>query len=188
MYFGVTVSLSCNIFVIVTGKLVSMLGPRMSLRGPAGSVEKVDALMRTYVRGTYRVFVLGLVAFLIMIAMLLILSIPESMIGVTIGCIMTLVVCGGTVFYYLRRIGNEFKYKEPKLLDSALINSLNYDNNIDQNDLNVADAVRLVGSTQNSSSLRRTSSTGNAVQSGTGTYLKASEFLGISSDSNTVKL
>ena len=115
LYVAATVSMSANMFVLCVGELVSILGPRLALKGPKGSMERAVNLMRFYLNLCFKVWMVGLVGFAFMIGTLLFIYIPKGLAGILIICVIMIVMAFVCIFGVFHRVLKEFQFQEPEL-------------------------------------------------------------------------
>ena len=113
LYVATSITLGSNLFVVCVGQLVTILGPTLALNGPAGSMEKAVAHMRSYRGLIFWMFGLGLAGFFIMIEVLLFIYVTHSWIQGICAFIVAVFIVMTTIYCY--RLVKQFKFKRPTL-------------------------------------------------------------------------
>lgn len=114
LYISTSICLGANLFVVCVGQLVTIHGPTLALKGPAGSMEKAVNIMRFYRTIIFWMFVLGLVAFSIVIMALMFVYLTNET-ALLVCSVLIIALFFILTFVYSARVLKEFAFVTPKL-------------------------------------------------------------------------
>ena len=115
LYLSTCVSLGANLFVLVVGQLVTIYGPTLALKGPSGSMERAVNLMRYYRSLCFWMFAIGIIAFSLMILCLVVIYLPDELWGLSVPCLIIMILFFVFTFFFSVKILQEFSFKTPDL-------------------------------------------------------------------------
>ena len=114
LYLSTSISLGANLFVVCVGQLITIHGPTLALKGPAGSMEKAVNIMRFYRTLIFWMFVLGLVAFSVVIVALIFVY-CRAQIGLLVISVLIIAFFFILTFVFSAQVLSEFNFVAPKL-------------------------------------------------------------------------